>query len=300
MSWRELTTETPTHVKGVTLRITKRGYDHPKLVIRIARDIAGEAALPVDSKARVKVFIGEGGDAGKMRLTSHEQGHYTAYPVGKAGALKIAVPPPIGAPGAEYPTTAAEYTVSKGGLNFALPWHKRAADREVPELVLTQDEVLAQTEGTGPVIATPNLGFVPTTLDEIEEDARPTPQLARDLADIAAKAEEEPNWLNRPASVPQPQPRHHVYADTPSGEAMKTFAHNGKSCRLNERHYAIAEKLYRAMGKGFIDDAQLMKAGRCADLAILQAAISVVRKAVAPMGLTIERVLKMGYAMKEG
>lgn len=310
MAWTKLPTVSVRY-EGLTLRITRAGYDGPYLVIRIPRPLAAESGIPADEKSRVDLFLGEGSDAGRIKIEPRPDGSRRSQPVGKTGPVKIALPKPPGAPD-DFATTTVEATVlasgkpRKGrGLTFPLPWHRPAADRIFDETTVVVEEA------------------APTTLDAVEEAARPmsgvfhqfSPEqqeaalsyrgpenhgdpafsraaIAAVARDVLADIEDKP--VNGSA-------RGHVYAD--SGEGQKIiFSHNGKSCAVGRPVHTLLTKLHAAMVKnpdGFLGDDLLAKATGRPNVDALHALVSVGRKAVDDMDLHIKRWPKLGYYMRE-
>jgi hypothetical protein len=293
MTWQKLTLPKPSRVTGVTLRVTAKGYDTPHLVIRIARELAASGGIPSDRKSRVDVFLGAGADAGRMKIACDPDGAHACHPSGKTGALKIAFRAPPETP-KEFAPTTVKAASKDGGVTFLLPWYRRAADRVVEEPPATLEAIEEMARPTRSFFGSLTPEQQTAALAYRGEENHGDPAFARsERAGAAAKAEITDKPVNGTA-------RHHVYADSEDVGQKYQFAYGDKNCLLNKRQLALAAKLQKAMGKGFIDDNVLVHVTGVRDADCLHALVSTVRKAIGPLGLKIERQPKIGYFMAEG
>lgn len=314
MSWTKLAPPRATRIHAVMLRITTAGFDSPHLIIRVDRDIARAAGLPHETSGRVDLFLGEGADAGRMRLESSPSGTYAAFPQGKSAAVRICLKTHPGWP-AEWAATVVDADAADGGLVFPLPWHKRAADRtveaeeepdELPPLPLrpvTLEDITAPLSHGREKAAEKGNG-VSAVMDRRASSHPPAPSVARPRADPAAVAayfvgDQIEELADKPVNGTA---KGHVYADSEEIGARHEFSHNGRSCLLNKRQHIVATKLHAAMTKvpgGFIPYDVLIKAAGITDKPVLAAEVSRTRKLIRPLGLDIEAQPGMGFFMRE-
>lgn len=258
-------------VEGLNVRITAKGYDSPHLIIRVARTLAAKAGIPPDVKSRVDVLLGAGADAGGMRVVHDPAGAHGAFPQGKRGAVRIVFKQPAGMP-PEYPDTMVDLEFPKGGgVVFALPWHKRAADREVEELpaVVHCDDDAYRTTVVPVTVGDFISATVPATLDAVEETARPAPN-------------------GHALQVPE------------SGEPiMLPFTHKGQTVELEKIRHAVATALYKVLGKGYVAAEMLLRTYGGKDRAALLEMVGDMAKDLAPLRLEAGLRHGRGYWMRE-
>jgi hypothetical protein len=91
---------------------------------------------------------------------------------------------------------------------------------------------------------------------------------------------------------------HHVYADSvPPGACI--FTHKGKSVALDQREHALATKLFKARGKGFLDYNVLSRTAGVKDIDILHVVMTTLTAKMEKVDLYIGVKKKLGYWMKE-
>lgn len=299
MTWTKLIPSCGTRNNGLTVRITKAGYDHPHLVIRMARTLAETAGIPPHETSRVDVLLGTGGDAGSMRLKLADNGAWACHPQGKGAALKVALMRPEGFPD-DYDTTDVAVVISRGALTFGLPWHKRAADRQVeddddlPDAEMIAADVSGIFSRPPPPPSEAGAATTPPTLDAVEESARPVPEPAKPPTfHVEQQTADKP--LNGTAKT-------HIYPDSFDTQNRIVFSHGGKTCEVNKRQHKLLHKLHEAMVKnpdGFLDDGLLVAVTGVPNAEALAALVSTVRKPIGRIQLVINRWPKLGYFMRE-
>src|SRR5262249_5959084 len=149
--------------------------------------------------------------------------------------------PPPGAP-ATFQATHCEPAIEDDSVTFAIPWHKRAADRvveEPPPVVLDDDgayRVAALTRGPSIDDAIKHLASDahPLRLDAIEEAVRLEPDDLPSPAAIAQFKQMLEDVADKPVNGTA---KTHVYADSEDVGPKHEFAHAGKSCLLNKRQH---------------------------------------------------------------
>ncbi len=80
--------------------------------------------------------------------------------------------------------------------------------------------------------------------------------------------------------------------------ATVPFEHAGRQILLTPQCHALAMKLHRAMGKGFLGYDVLMAAAGVPDVAALRPPVNRLRRAVEPIGLDVVTVRRLGYMMR--
>lgn len=308
MSWARLHPHLqPGRVTGIALSIAreKQTKNSARMFLRVAPQVAEAAGIPIGERSRVDLFLGDGAEAGQMKIVPGPEGAYLCRPAKKGGALTIAAGVPEGFP-RELRTHHCEMIdAGKGGIVFALPFagsrqaqiiRKHLTDAGVdPEAF---DEVAVSADEPNPAVRMTEAELVEGLDRIIKPPAAPPPAGVKDWCEQREVKAPPPKPRAMP-SLPKPEQRE-AAPDPP----RRTFAHGKEAVALSPWHYAIATKLKAGMGKGFIPYGDLMAAARGAGLKIgdvgsLQAYISTLRKQLWWLGLEICVVEKMGYYMRE-
>lgn len=270
MTWKKLDSRRPSlDIEPIKVRVSKKGYNSRRLIILVGRMLAKKAGWAEGISIKADVFIGDGFDSGFVKITNTEKGDYSCSRPHSGGAYRIVVVPPEGMP-SEYDTTPCQTDLKGNDIIFQLPWHK------------TQETKLKTT--------TKPTAIAPKQNPAAVSDQRPAPSSSFKDGDPIETSKDHP--LNGSAPTPASD-------DSDKEEKLLLFEHKGKSCKIPHRQYRVAAALYKALGKGFIDNDRLMKAASTKEIGVLQMMIPEISKIVEPLGLRIGTQPKMGFYMAE-